>query len=39
MNSRDREAVYEVMAIMYLLYWLYIYSSGETGNNEILLLS
>ena len=23
------------MAMMYLLYWLYIYSSGETGHNEI----
>ena len=23
------------MAIMYVLYWLCIYSGGETGNNEI----
>ena len=26
-------------SIMHLLYWLYIYSSDETGHNEILILS
>ena len=36
-NSWDHDAVYVVVAIMYLLYWLYIYTGGETRHNEILI--
>ena len=38
-NNRDCEAVYVVKAIVYLLYWLYIYARVEIGHNEIPILS